>query len=608
MRCSVFSTLISMPRLTRTLTRWSAKLHLERDWSLLMIAAIIGLVMGSVAMAFIIPLRWIEEWVRHADRTLLFWLVPTAPIVGALLTGIVLMAFGEKGLAPGVSAVMYSIHRKKSRLELKIALGKWIASTFTIGSGGSAGAEGPIVTIGSVIGSNIGRLFRANTQNRATLLGCGAAAGIASVFNAPFAGIFFAMEILLRDFSLRTFTPIVIAAVISAAFTQGILGTDALFATHEALRVGPFRLEEVPNFLVLGVVCGAVAATFTRGLSLSENLFGRLKLPTMIKPAIGAAILGLFGILYLVFIHSPHGVPEFYGNGYPVITELLSPAYYLANMQSAGVWNLLGLVALIGLLKLVATCLTIGSGGSGGLFAPSLLLGACVGGAFGLVMTQLGWFPEATPAHYALVGMAAMIAATAHAPLTAILLVYEITQNYSIILPLMFAAVISTIVGRLIYPESVYTVKLAQLGVRIGALSDLTILRRLSVHEVPLVPAVLVHTNDSAHRLLELSEKHLARDFVVVDDREGYLGMITGSDLAAALVYREAIPLLQVSEMQRADLPTVTMDETLDIVLDKFAKHDAYSLAVLDGDGRKVRGLITRANLMERYQSALTRD
>jgi chloride channel protein, CIC family len=600
-----------MPRLTRTLTRWTAKLHLERDWYLIMIAAIIGLVMGTVAMAFILPLRWIEEWVRTADRTLLFWLVPTAPIVGAILTGLALAVLGEKGLAPGVSAVMYSIHRQKSRLELKIALGKWIASTFTIGSGGSAGAEGPIVTIGSVIGSNIGRLFRASTQNRATLLGCGAAAGIASVFNAPFAGIFFALEVLLRDFSLRTFTPIVIAAVISAAWTQGLLGNEPLFASHDELHVGQFRLSEVPNFLLLGVVCGAVAAMFTRGLSISERFFGRLKAPTLIKPAIGAAVLGLIGFLYLVLINSPspHGVPEFYGNGYPVIKDLLSPAFY-ANIinANANVWNLLGLVALIGLLKLVATSLTIGSGGSGGLFAPSLLLGACVGGAFGLVMTQLGWFPEATPAHYALVGMAAMIAATAHAPLTAILLVYEITQNYSIILPLMFAAVISTIVGRLIYPESVYTVKLAQLGVRIGSLSDLTILRRMSVHDVPLDSAVLVHTNDSAHRLLELSEKHLARDFVVVDDRDQYLGMITGADLAAALVYREAIPLLQVHEMQRIDLPTVTMDESLDLVLDKFAKHEAHSLAVLDGNGKSVRGLITRAKLMERYQNALTRD
>lgn len=578
---------------------------------MIVIAGIIGLVMGSVAMAFILPLQWIEEWVRHADRRLLFWLVPIAPIVGALLTGIVLALLGEKGLAPGVSAVMYSIHRQKSRLELRIALGKWIASTFTIGSGGSAGAEGPIVTIGSVIGSNIGRLFRANVQNTATLLGCGAAAGIASVFNAPFAGIFFAMEILLRDFSLRTFTPIVIAAVISSAWTQGLLGSEALFATPETFSEVRFSVSEIPNYLLLGLVCGAVAAIFTRGLTISEHVFSRVHAPTIVKPAIGAAALGVMGIAYVLLRATPlpHGVPEFYGNGYPVIHELLNPDNFVqGDGLSLVPWSVFGLIVLIAALKIIATCLTIGSGGSGGLFAPSLLLGACVGGAFGYVMSWLGWYPGTTPAHYALVGMAAMIAATAHAPLTAILLVYEITRSYSIILPLMFAAVISTIIGRLIYPESVYTVKLTQMGVRIGALSDLTILRRMSVHDVPLVPAVLVRSDHSAQRLLELSEQHLARDFVVVDEDDRYIGMVTGSDLTAALVYREAIPLLQVSEMQRTDLPTVLPDETLDVVLDKFSTHDAQSLAVLDDDkGRRVRGLITRAKLMDTYQAALER-
>ncbi len=592
------------------LKQLNERLHFERDWYMMVLAGIIGLIMGSVAMAFLMPLHWIEEWVRTADRTLLFVLVPIAPIAGALLTGLTLKLLGEKGMAPGVSAVMYSIHRQKSRLELKIALGKWIASTFTIGSGGSAGAEGPIVTIGSVIGSNIGRLFRTNNQNTATLLGCGAAAGIASVFNAPFAGIFFAMEVLLRDFSLKTFTPIVIAAVLSSAWTQSLQGDEALFATGSAYGDVSFRAMEIPGYLCLGVLCGMVAAGFARGLTISEKYFASVRVPSLIKPAVGAAALGLLGLAYMLVIKSPHGVPEFYGNGYPVIRELLSPVPYAqANGVTAASWSLFGLIAFIAMLKMVATCLTIGSGGSGGLFAPSLLLGACSGGAFGLLMEHLGWFPSASPAHYALVGMAAMIAATAHAPLTAILLVYEITRSYSIILPLMFAAVISTIVGRLIYPESVYTVKLTQMGVRIGSLSDLTILRRIFVHDVPLVPAILVRASHSAQRLLELSEQHLMRDFVVVDDNDLYLGMVTGTDLTAALVYREAIPLLQVSEMQRTDLPTVTPDETLDVVLDKFSRHDAQSLAVLENANSKhVRGLITRANLMELYQAALEKE
>ena len=268
-----------------------------------------------------------------------------------------------------------------------------------------------------------------------------------------------------------------------------------------------------------------------------------------------------------------------------------------------------GLLMLLVVLKPIATCLTIGSGGSGGFFAPSLLLGAAIGGAFGTVVEGLGWAPSANPAHYAVVGMAAMVAIVLHAPLTAILIVYEITQSYEIILPLMFTAIIATIMGRLISPESMYTTQLARLGVRIGVMSDLTILRRLSVDDVVLVPPVLVHPGDSAQHLLDLIEERSVTDFVVIDDRGHYVGLVTGADLREILVYREAIPLLQVHELQRSNLPTVSPHDTLDIVLDKFSRHDVHSLAVLDDTGKDdVRGLITRSNLMQRYQHALSRD
>jgi len=512
----------------------------------------------------------------------MLWLVPLAPIAGALVTGVVLTIIRETSM-PGIPAVMYSIHRRRARLDLRLALAKWIASTFTIGSGGSAGPEGPIVTIGSVIGSNFSRLVRGSAQDRVTLLGCGAAAGIASVFNAPIAGIFFALEVLLRDFSMRTFTPVVIAAVISTACTQAMLGgDDALFAraVEFGAITGTFHMIEIPNYLLLGVIGGCAAAWFTRALYRVQGWFDALRGPAIIKPAIGAAMLGVLGL------------------------ALLSPSMYLAEGGSLLGWNLLVTIVLLGAIKAIATCMTIGSGGSGGLFAPSLLMGACAGGAVGYVVNALAWFPAANPAYYALVGMAAMLAGTAHAPLTGMLLVYELTRDYAIILPLMLATVISTIVARLIHPDSIYTAKLTQMGVRVGSLSDMTILRRLSVRDVPLLQVVSVHENETAQHLLELSEKHLMRDFIVVDDRDGYVGMVTGADLAAALVYREAIPLLTVRELMRTDLPTLTRDLTLDVALDRFSRHDAQSLAVL-GTGGAVRGLITRTQLMERYQKAL---
>jgi len=596
--------------LVRHLKAIASKLHLEPDWHLTFVAALIGLIMSGVAIAFIKPLRWFEHLAEGADPVMLWWLVPTVPVLGATLAGIVNTLIPGTSKGPGGTKGMYAVQRSGSRLPWTAGVRKWAASTLTIGSGGSAGAEGPIVTIGAVIGSVTGRVLRTNPQNTATLLGCGAAAGLASVFNAPIAGVFFVLEILLRDFSLRTFTPIVIASVISSAVTQAVLGTDALFAHSGEISVGVFAWHEIPNYLMLGVACGLAAAMFIRAIYYTGALFRRTGFHIILQAALGAFLLGLLGVGYLWAAGRGAHVPEFFGNGYPVITELLQPDLYVDEDGALGPARTVLLYLLVlGLLKGVATCLTIGSGGAGGMFAPSLLLGAAIGGSFGYVVNWLGWFPAASPANYALVGMAAMVAATTHAPLTAILIVYEITQNYAVILPLMFAAVISTIVGRLVYRESVYTVPLTAQGVHVGRMSDLTILRRLTAQDVPLVAPVFVHPNDSVQRLLELSEKMSVSDFVVTDKSDRYLGLVTGADLKEALVYREAIPLLQVNELQRSDLPRVSPTETLDMVLTKFSMHDVNSLVVLDEDSDgAVLGLITRSRLMHRYHSALERD
>jgi CIC family chloride channel protein len=520
---------------------------------------------------------------------------------------------------------MYAVSRSKSRLPLRLLGRQWIGSSLTIGAGGSAGPEGPIVTIGAVIGSNVGKLLRVDAQDTATLLGCGAAAGLASVFNTPIAAIFFVLEVVLRDFSLKTFTPIVIAAVLSAATTQTILGSN-----EPIFGVGPdffmtehgdvqFTIGVIPVFLVLGVVCGIVAISFTRSLQLTEHLFARMPGPALLKPAVGALLLVMLGFGFHYGIQmvqlpaeSLSNLPPFYGNGYDAVKHLLDPAFYTSiftEMTTKDVAVLVVFLFALVVLKIVATSLTLGSGGAGGLFAPSLVVGALVGSLFGAVVERLGWFPDADPAHYALVGMAAVLAATTHAPLTGVLLVYELTQTYSLIVPLMLTAVISTIVGRLLYRESIYTAELAVEGIRLGGMSDLTLLRHLSVRDVPLVPPIIVMQTDSGQRLLELSERFNVSDFVVVDENERYLGMVTSSDLQQALVFREAIPLLQVHEMESTNLPSVGLDDTLDVVLDRFSKHDAACLAVLSSpeEGR-VLGVLTRARLMREYQHALERD
>ena len=268
----------------------------------------------------------------------------------------------------------------------------------------------------------------------------------------------------------------------------------------------------------------------------------------------------------------------------------------------------MSLLAVLVLLKVLATCLTLGSGGTGGLFAPSLVVGAVTGGGFGVALHSMGFIDDANPAQFALVGMAAVVAATTHAPLTGMVLVYEITRNYGLILPLMLTAVIATIVARILVRDSIYAADLKALGVRVGTMSDLTVLRRMSVHNVPMIPPVLVQESESGQRLLELSERFSVTDFVVVDKDERYMGLVTGEDLRQALLYREAIPLLQVGELERRDLPTVNQDDTLDVVLDKFSANDVQSLAVVSPHQDAVLGLITRARLMREYQRELEKD
>ena len=593
------------------LRRFVLKLGFEQDWYLYLVATLIGLVMGHAAVAFILPLRAVEGFAESTQGSSMLWmLILCAPIVGGILTAILIALLKADGVGPGVTSVMYAVQRKKGMLPWRLGIRKWLASTATIGSGGSAGAEGPIVTIGAVVGSWFARVLGVGSQHTGTLLGCGAAAGVASVFNAPIAGIFFVMELLLRDFSLKTFTPIVIAAVVSSVTTQGILGDAALFDVSDQYfhQGGNFSFFQLPVYLLLGLCCGVIGAFFVKCLSFSERAFAATRLPVSMRPLLGAIILGFIG-LAVFWIGSSKSVPLFYGNGYPAIKTILHPGTYYSESgaelvsASAILWSLLGLA----FIKLIATSVTVGSGGAGGLFAPSLVIGSAAGGCVGYVVHLCGFFPDTSPIYFALVGMAATVAATTHAPLTAILIVYEVTQSYELILPLMFAAVVSTVVARFVCKESVYTYKLSQLGVRLGAMSDLTVLRRLTPSDVRIAKPALVSSQESAQRLVELMESDGASHFVVTDANQKYCGMVTSEDLRSALVYREAIPLLLISELQRSDLPTIQMDEPLDIVLDKFSKKDVQSLAVVNSQD-VILGVMTRTELMNRYQKALDED
>ena len=601
---------------------------LRKDWYLIVLAAGIGTITAFGAVGFMALLHISERQVEslHTGFGWRWWMLPLIPMLGGLIAGILIHFFAREAKGHGVPEVLNALYREGGKIKARVGLIKAVASASTIGSGGSAGAEGPIVQIGAVIGSAMSQWLGVTREQAGTLLGCGAAAGISSVFNAPIAGVFFAIEIILRDFSLKTFTPIVVASVFSAAVTQTMLGRNIALFSHE-MQDYLFTLPELPSYLIMGLLCGFVAVGFTKSLYATEDLFDRIRIHPIAKPVVGATVLGLFGVLYMAIAHrsSPGAdMPIFFGNGYSSITAMLDPSNYAHATLTPDVTlpavagsviptTILMLVALVG-FKGVATCLTLGSGGSGGIFAPSLFLGAATGAAFGVALESLGLIPpNGSPAAYALVGMAAVVAGTTHAPLTSILIVFEITRDVYVLLPIMLAAVVSTITAQVLLRDSIYTLKLRRRGLLIGAAADITILRKITADAVPIVPHVAVHPEDPLARVIDLYEKYKIADFIVTDHEGRYAGLLTAQDIRTALIQQEAIPLLLVEELMRTDLPTITPDETLDRVLDKFSRFDVTSLAMVresiganhDQD-QTVLGLLTRGRLMHRYQQALS--
>lgn len=603
------------------LKAFGRRLGFERDWYLILVGALIGTVTAFGAIGFAELLHLIELRTHEARAAMPLWWLPIIPMAGALLSGVMVHMWANEARGHGVPQVLKALIQRNGEIPLRVGVVKAFASIFTVGTGGSAGTEGPIVQIGATAGSFLSRTLNIPREHMRTLVGCGAAAGIASIFNAPIAGVFFVLEILLRDFSIRVFTPIVVASVFSAAVTHAFRGeNEAIFFTGDMFIGYAFALSELPGYVVLGILCGLCAVMFNWILHTGEDLFAQVRLHPIIKPVFGAFLLGLAGIAFLLIPGTDGGdhAPAFFGNGYETIRWLLNPEAYSAfnelgitELGGAKLPTLFGLLAALVVIKAVATMLTLGSGGSGGVFAPSLFLGAVAGGAYGVGIAKLGLVPAGgSPAAYALVGMAAVVAAATHAPLTAILILFELTRDVYVLLPIMLAAVIATVVSQLVNRDSIYTYRLRRQGVLVGAARDLTILRRLRVADVdpePL-PGEPVYASDPVSKLISLHATYHVPDFPVVDQAGNYIGMVTGEDIRTALIDREAIPLLLVAELLRADIPAVQAEDTLDTVMNKLAKHDVTSLCLVrrKGEERVIpMGLVTRGRVLSRYHQAL---
>ncbi len=505
-------------------------------------------------------------------------LVPTG---GGLMVGLLVYWFAREAKGHGVPEVMEAVALKSGIIRKRIVFVKALASAICIGTGGSVGREGPIVQIGSAIGSSIGQLVKVSADRMKTLVGCGAAAGIAATFNAPIAGTMFALEVILGDFGIATFSPIVIASVTATAVSRHFLGDIPAFEVpaYELLSTWEF-----PLYAGLGLFCAIVGVAFTKILYKTEDLFDDFKFPEYLKPVMGGFMLGGMGFLF----------PHILGVGYGGIN--------LSLWQSLSWWALLVLV----IYKIIATSVTIGSGGSGGIFAPSLFLGAMAGGFFGTVVHHLFPAVTASPGAYSIVGMGAVVSATTHGPISAILILFEMTGDYKIILPLMTTCIISTLFAGQFLKDSIYTLKLARRGTDIRAGKEVNVLKSIAVRDVMNAQVEAIREDMKLSALAEMISNSKFNSFPLVDKMHNLTGVLSFIDYHEAVRNEDLQDLLITKDLATLTVVQVTPDDNLLDAFEKITLKDFSILPVVVSETNpRLLGIVTRRDIIGAYDKAV---
>lgn len=572
------------------------KTNIDKQWTrhywldssfLIAIAALIGIGTGFAAIGF--------KMLIGLSHTLFFsggdhllgsflgrYYIIFIPALGGLLVGPLVYFLAREAKGHGVPEVMAAVAEKDGILRPRLVLVKAFASAITIGSGGSAGREGPIVQISSAIGSTVGQLLRVQPDIMKTLVACGAAGGISATFNAPIGGVLFAQELILGRFASRNFILIVISSVFSAMISRVYWGDTPAFKVQPYAMVSP---EELGFYLVLGILCGLFAVLYIKTLYKAEDIFDSIRqVPEYFKPVIGGLLVGCIGLYF----------PQVFGVGYENIEKVLSNSYS---------WLL---VFTLLFAKLIATCLTIGSGGSGGVFAPGLFMGSMLGGSFGFLVDKFFPYITAPPGAYALVGMAGVFAGTSQAPITGIIIIFEMTGDYKVVLPLMIVCVISALVARGLSPETIYTQKLARRGLHLRAGNNVDLMASMPVEAVMTSE---VKTLDGKMSLAQAKETMLKMNYTgyPVVDGENMVGVVTYEQVLHAI--RDDSNSRLLNDIMGKEVISVHPRETIGMVMAKMAEGDVGRLPVVDPeDHHKLLGIISRSDIINAYSLAANRD
>ena len=517
------------------------------------------------------------------------------PIIGILLTVFVIKKFLGGTIEKGTSQILYAVAKKASIIPKKQMYAQIVTSSLTVGLGGSAGLESPIVITGAAFGSNYAQRYKLSYKDRTLLIGCGVAAGIGAAFNAPIAGVLFAIEVLLVDVSISAFTPIMIAAATGALVSKIALDETILLSFKQQQS---FDYQNIPYYILLGIFTGFIAVYYSRNFQKIEHFFARLRLKPYKKAFFGASILAI-----LIFIF-----PTLFGEGYESIKTLSEndPGKILENTLFSGFrnnsWVLLLFVGLTMMLKVFATGITLGSGGNGGNFAPSLFLGSYVGFFFSKFLNLTG-LTKLPISNFTMVGMAGILSGLFHAPLTAIFLIAEITGGYDLMIPLMIVASISFAISKQLEKHSLDVKSLAKKGNAFTNNKDTNILSTIDTNSIIQTDYLTVFPHENLEKLVDLISHSNQVIFAVVDAEMELLGIVHFNDIREIIFNQYRVKYTIVKEIMRAPIDIIYPTDSMETVMNKFEKSKVVFLPVLKNG--KYFGFISKAFALEAYRTKL---
>lgn len=582
----------------RKLSVWIAR-HLSQKQFIFILALLVGVGSAIAAQVLKLLIHEIEHiLISQFDVTHANWLFLVYPVVGIYLTALFIKYVVRDDIGHGVTKILYALSRKQGNIRGHNCWSSVVASALTIGFGGSVGAESPIVLTGSAIGSRLGQIFRLDHKTMMLLIGCGASGAVAGIFKAPIAGLMFTLEVLMVDLTMASLLPLLVSCLTATCITYAWTGVSPMF---EFQLNDPFVVNRVPTAVFLGIFCGFISLYFTRVMNSFEQVFGRLK-NMYAKLALGGIVLAV--LIYFF--------PPLYGEGYSTISILLNGG---GGSHANSVLNnslfyghseyLLLYLGLIILLKVFATTATNGGGGCGGTFAPSLFLG-CIGGfVFSRIWNEHGLWQVTLPeTNYALLGMAGVMSGVFHAPLTGVFLIAELTGGYQLFIPLMIVSVASYLTINTFEKHSIYAMRLARKGELLTHHKDRSVLTLMSLDAIIDKERPLLRPNMYLGQVVQAVSTSKSLHFAVVDLKGGLLGVINVNKIRKIIFRSELYKMYRANQLMRQPEVILRTDDSMQTVMDKFARCDAGTLPVLNPEGVFV-GFVSRSHLYASYRQVM---